>query len=52
MTVLIPVREAVAPPKRRIPLAPETIDAIREGVRAVQEGRSRPWAEVKEELGL
>ena len=30
----------------------EFMDGIRKGVRACCEGRVRPWAEVKKELGL
>ena len=30
----------------------ETLESIRRGIKDVREGRTRPWSEVKKELGL
>ena len=30
----------------------ETVISFRESVKAIKEGRTRPWSEVKEELGV
>ena len=39
-----------SPPKRTV--SPETEAAIRKGIQDVLAGRTKPWAEVKRDLGL
>jgi hypothetical protein len=54
MTLLEP---KLAPGWFSIPQEPknlslDTLESIKRGIKDVREGRSRPWSEVKKELGL
>ena len=52
MTKFVEARVAKVSPKRRDLPSAETVNAIRQGVKAVQEGRSSPWPEVRARLGI
>ena len=52
MTLLEPVQRPTSYARPRETITPETEAAIRKGVQDVLAGRTKPWLEVKKDLGL